>query len=75
MPTTSSLVDAMSVEELRSFSQVLANISLELSNDAVAPTIEGGGGGQICRLFHTQVVYCWTSLPYPIFGEAVSALH
>ena len=32
MPTASSLVVAMSVEELRSFSQILVDISLELSH-------------------------------------------
>ena len=40
-PTTRNLVTAMSVEELRSFSQVLANISLELSDGTTAST-KGG---------------------------------
>ena len=41
MPTISNLVAAMSVEELRSFSQVHANIRLEVVDDSVAPTIGG----------------------------------
>ena len=41
MLTASSLVTGMSVEELRSFSQVLVDISLELSDDAAALTIRG----------------------------------
>ena len=45
MPTTSSLVAAMFVKELRSFSQVPADISLELLDGAVAQTIRKGGGG------------------------------
>ena len=40
-PITSSLVAAMSVEELRSFCQVPANISLELSDGAAVSTVEG----------------------------------
>ena len=39
--TASNLVATMSVEELRSFSQVPADISLELPDGAVAPTIRG----------------------------------
>ena len=41
MPFACNMVAAMSVEELRSFSQVPADISLELSNDSAAPTVEG----------------------------------
>ena len=41
MPTANSLVVAMSIEELRSFSQVPTNISLELSDSVAAPTIRG----------------------------------
>ena len=41
MPTTSSLVAAMSVEELRSFSQVPAGIKLEVADGLTTPTIEG----------------------------------
>ena len=43
MPTTSNLVAAMSVEELRSFSQVPTDISLEFSDVATALTIGGCG--------------------------------
>ena len=38
-PTASSLVVAMSIEELRSFCQVPTDISLELSGGAVVSTI------------------------------------
>ena len=41
MPTTSSLVPVMSVEELRSFCQVPADISLELSDGAAVSTVGG----------------------------------
>ena len=41
MPTTSSLVATMSVEDLRSFNQVPVGISLVLSDDAAVPTAEG----------------------------------
>ena len=47
MPTVSSLVPSMSVEELRSFSQVPANIRLEVAGGMAAPTIGG-----YCCLFH-----------------------
>ena len=38
-PTVSSLVTAMSVEELRSFSQVPSNIRLKVADSPAAPTI------------------------------------
>ena len=41
MPTISSLVAAMSVKELRSFSQVSTVIKPEVSDDTVVPTIGG----------------------------------
>ena len=41
MPTISSLVAIMSIKELRSFSQVPADIKLEVENGLVAPTIGG----------------------------------
>ena len=44
-PIVSSLVAAMSVEELRLFSQVPADIRLEVENSMAALTIGGGGGG------------------------------
>ena len=40
-PIASSLVAAMSVEELRSFCQVPADISLELSDRATVSTVGG----------------------------------
>ena len=41
LPTASSLVAAMSIEELRSFCQVPVDISLELSDGAVVSTVRG----------------------------------
>ena len=41
MPTVSSLVAATSVEELRSFRQVLATIRLEVLEGTATPTIGG----------------------------------
>ena len=38
-PTVSSLVAAMSIEELRSFSQVPADIKLKVADDMATPTI------------------------------------
>ena len=38
-PTASSLVSAMSIEELRFFSQVPTGISLELSNGSTVSTV------------------------------------
>ena len=43
MLTTRSLVATMFVKELRSFKQVLVDISLELSDGAAALTIRGEG--------------------------------
>ena len=40
-PIVNSLVAAMSVEKLRSFSQVLADIKLEVADGPAAPTIGG----------------------------------
>ena len=39
LPSTSSLVSSMSMEELRSFCQILDSISLELSNSPTASTV------------------------------------
>ena len=41
-PIESNLVAAMSVEELRIFCQVPADVSLELSDGAVVSTVGGG---------------------------------
>ena len=41
-PTTSSLVAAMSVEELRLYSQILTKINLETSDGAATITVWGG---------------------------------
>ena len=51
-PTVSSLVAAMSIEELRSFSQVLANMRLEVVDNPVAPTI--GGADNVVYFTHEQ---------------------
>ena len=40
LPSTSSLVSSMSMEELRSFYQIPNNISLELSDGSAASTVE-----------------------------------
>ena len=40
-PIISSLVSAMSIEELRSFSQVPVIIRLEVSDNTIVPTIGG----------------------------------
>ena len=40
-PTVSNLVVAMSIEELRSFSQVPSNIRLEVADGPTATTIRG----------------------------------
>ena len=42
MLTITSLVAAMSMKELRSFSQVPTRIRMELSNGVAVPTVEGG---------------------------------
>ena len=44
-PTVRSLVAVMSIEELRSFSQVLAVIRLEVSDGTTVPTIGGADNG------------------------------
>ena len=54
LPTTSSLVTAMSIVELRSFCQVLIDNSLELSNGAAIPTV----GGAVCHLLHLEAICC-----------------
>ena len=71
-PTTSSLVAAMSIEELKSFNQVPANISLELLDDTAASTTRGVDK---CCLLQPRAVCFWTLLSHPIFVEAVFALH
>ena len=61
MPTISSLVTAMSIEELRSFNQVPSNITLEVENSPVAPTI--GGVDNAIYFTHEQFV---AGLRFPI---------
>ena len=61
MPTVSSLVDVMSVEELRSLSQVPANIRLEVADDTAAPPI--GGADNVVYFTHEQFA---TGLRFPI---------
>ena len=43
MPTTSSLVAAMFVEELRLYSQIFAEISLEMLDGAATSTVGEAG--------------------------------
>ena len=61
MPTASSLVATMSVEDLRSFSQVPTGISLELSDGASVPTI----GGADNSIYFTQEQFV-VGLRFPI---------
>ena len=60
-PTASSLVSAMSVEELRSFSQVHIVIRLEVSKDTVVPTI--GGADNVVYFIREQFA---AGLRFPI---------
>ena len=53
-PTVSSLVAAMSIEELRSFNQVPTDIRLEVADDPVAPTI--GGADNVVYFTREQFV-------------------
>ena len=40
LPSTSSLVSSMSMEELRSYCQIPNSVNLEFSNDPAASTVE-----------------------------------
>ena len=53
-PTTSNLIAAMSIEELRSFCQVPSDISLELS-DGAAVSIVGVADNAV---YFTRAKYC-----------------
>ena len=70
MATISSLVTAMSIEELRSFNQVPANIRLEVENSLVAPTI--GGVDNTIYFTHEQFV---SGLRFPIPSLVKQFLH
>ena len=69
-PTASSLVAAMSVKELRSFSQVPTDISLELSNGTTASTI--GGANNVVYFTREQFA---TGLRFPIPSLVNRFLH
>ena len=72
MLTASSLVAAMSIEDLRSFSQVHVGISLELSNGLAVTTTRGIDN----VVYFTQEQFVTRlPLPHPVVGEAVFALH
>ena len=71
MPTASSLVTAMSVEDLISFSQVPAGIiSLELSDGAVVPIV----GGVDNAVYFTREQFA-TGLRFPIPSLVKQFLH
>ena len=61
-PTVSSLVAAMSIEELRLYSQIPTEISLETSNDAATSTIEEAGNAVYFTRQHFVAGLC---LPVP----------
>ena len=67
MLTTSSLVTAMFIEELRSFSKVPTNISLELSDCAAAG---GRGGNNVVYFTLEQAELC-----FPILSLVKKFLH
>ena len=70
MPTASSLVAAMSVEELRSFCKVPADIRLELSDGAAVSTV--GGAGNSVYFTREQFV---ADLRFPISSLVKQFLH
>ena len=70
MPTTRSLVVAMSVEKLRSFCQVPAYISMELSDGVAVSTV--GGENNVVYFTLEQFV---TSLRFPISSSVKQFLH
>ena len=69
-PTTSSLVAAMSIEELRSFYQVPDDISLKLSDGAAVSTI--GGVDNVVYFTREQFV---AGLHFPISSLVKPFLH
>ena len=69
-PTASSLVVAMSVEELRSFCQVLIDISLELSDGAAISSV--GGADNIVYFTWEQFA---AGLRFPISSLVKQFLH
>ena len=62
-PTTSSLVAGMSIEELRLYSQIPAEIILETS-DGVATSIVGEAGNAV--YFTREQFVAWLHLPFPL---------
>ena len=69
-PTISSLVAAMSIEELRSFCQVSADISLELSDGATVSIV----GGADNAIYFTQERFA-AGLHFPISSLVKQFLH
>ena len=70
LPTASSLVAAMFVEELRSFFQVSADISLELLGRADVSTV----GWVDNSIYFTQEQFV-TRIPFPISSLVKQFLH
>ena len=70
MPTVSSLVAAMSVEELRFFRQVLASIILEVLDGTTIPTI----GGANNAVYFSQEQFA-IGLCFPISSLMKQFLH
>ena len=70
LPTTSSLVAAMFVEELRSFFQVPTDISLELLDGAAVLTIRWADN----TIYFTQEHF-FTRLRFPISSLVKQFLH
>ena len=69
-PIARSLVATMSVEELRSFCQVPANISLEFSNEATVLTVRGANN-VVCFTPEQFVI----GLRFPISSLVKQFLH
>ena len=69
-PTVSSLVVAMSIEEFRSFSQVLADIRLEVADGLATPTIGGAD-----NVFYFTQEYFVVGLRFPIPSLVKQFLH
>ena len=70
-PIASSLVVAMSSEELRLYNQIPTEISLETSDGAATKTV----GRQIVSSTLQGSICCWASPPRSIVVEAVPSFH
>ena len=70
LPTTSSLVSSMSMEELRSFCRVLDDISLELSDEPACSTV-----GQADNVVYFTREQFTTGLHFPVSSLVKQFLH